>query len=112
MLDPTLFTTGNLFTTDYLVEGVRQTAEYLAVDTAALRATLLGIVEPFRKSASPNEAQTKNDLIWPVLGALRYLPFRPKSGHSTLLARSLNPAIRSFHRGRRYKLAVRGRNAQ
>ena len=70
MSDPSLFTAGNLFTTDYLFEGVRQTPEYLAIDTAGLRAALLAVAEAFPRAADPNETQTEDDLIWPVLAAV------------------------------------------
>lgn len=70
MIDPTLFTAGALFTQDYLVEGIRGTAQYVAVDVATLRATLSGILSGFPHTSRPNEATTESDLVWPVLAAL------------------------------------------
>ena len=70
MSDPLLFVSGGLFTTDYLTHGLRQTAEYLAVDVPRLRARLSALVVALPQAAAPNEAQTEDDLIWPVLSAL------------------------------------------
>lgn len=40
MIDPAFFTSGSLFTTDYLVEAITGTPAYVAVDVVALRARL------------------------------------------------------------------------
>lgn len=66
----TLFTAGSLFTSDYLTHGITETADYAAVDTMTLAARLTTIVDTFPAASLPNEAQTEDDLIWPVLGAL------------------------------------------
>ena len=70
MTDTTLFTAGSLFTSDYLTHGITETADYKAVDTVALAARLSTIVDTFPAASQPNEAQTEDDLIWPVLAAL------------------------------------------
>jgi hypothetical protein len=70
LTDTTLFTAGSLFTIDYLVSGITETAEYAAVDSAGLAADLTAIVDAFPVATQPNEAQTEDDLIWPVLAAL------------------------------------------
>lgn len=70
MTDTTLFTAGSLFTSDYLTHGIKDTAEYAAVDPAALGAALAALVDAFPATTQPNEAQTEDDLIWPVLAAL------------------------------------------
>lgn len=70
MIDPTLFAAGALFTQDYLVEGIAGTAQYAAVDVAAMRAKLANILSGFPHTSRPNEATTESDLVWPVLAAL------------------------------------------
>jgi hypothetical protein len=68
--DPTLFAAGALFTQDYLVEGIRGTAQYARTDLAELRAKLASILAGFPHASKPNEATTESDLVWPVLAAL------------------------------------------
>ena len=70
MTDTPLFTAGSLFTSDYLTHGITDAADYLAVDTGALSMALAGIVDAFPAATQPNEAQTEDDLIWPVLALL------------------------------------------
>ncbi len=64
---------GTLLTRDFLIEGIKSAEEYRALKPAhlkTLRATLLKQFQKFPIATSPNEAQTENDLIWPILGAL------------------------------------------
>ena len=66
---------GGLFAPDFLQSGESLAAlpEWMAFDDAALddnQARLRGIFERFSIDGSPNEAQTEDDLIWPVLYAL------------------------------------------
>ncbi len=70
MPDPTLFTAGALFSTDYLVEAIKAEAAYKAVDIDALRVQLAAIADAFPKNPSTNESQTEDDFIWKVLAAL------------------------------------------
>lgn len=70
MTDTTLFTSGTLFTSDYLTHAIAETADYAAVDLPALRTALEAVFDAFPAHAQPNEAQTEDDLIWPVLAAL------------------------------------------
>lgn len=70
MTDSTLFISGSLFTTDYLVEAIRTDPAYLAVDVGSARAKLEAIAAAFPQSHKTNESQTEDDFIWPVLGAL------------------------------------------
>jgi hypothetical protein len=65
-----LFIAGALFTTDYLVEAIKATAAYRAVDVPALRARLDHIAAAFPQNQRTNESQTEDDFIWPVLAAL------------------------------------------
>jgi hypothetical protein len=73
--DPTIFTRGSLFTTDYLVEGISQSSAYREVRTDQLRIKLVEIAEAFPRRHRPNESQTEDDLIWPVLTELGWLHF-------------------------------------
>lgn len=70
MTDASLFTSGALFTQDYLVEGITDTAQYRDVDVADARAKLTAIFAGFPHTTGPNEATTEGDLIWPILNAL------------------------------------------
>ena len=73
LTDTTLFTAGSLFTSDYLTHGITETTDYAAVDTVALATRLRRIVDAFPSASQPNEAQTEDDLIWPVLTALGWI---------------------------------------
>ena len=64
---------GSLFANDFLCDSVVETPDWQAIDDAALdnlEAALGTIVERFPIDGSPNESQTEDDLIWPVLGVL------------------------------------------
>ena len=70
MSDSALFSTGALFSTDYLREAIKAESAYKAVDAGAMRARLVDIADAFPKNAKTNESQTEDDFIWPVLDAL------------------------------------------
>lgn len=64
---------GSLFSLDFIEDGVRRLPEWAAVADAEvedLRDALLGIVSRFPVDKKPNESQTEDDLIWPVLARL------------------------------------------
>ena len=64
---------GSLFANDFLSDSVTETADWQALDDAALddlEAALRSIFDNFPFAGTPNESQTEDDLIWPVLGAL------------------------------------------
>ena len=64
---------GSLFARDFLTESISQLSDWPAVDTAALNAfegALRSLFDRFPTDQTPNESQTEDDLIWPVLGAL------------------------------------------
>ena len=64
---------GNLFTRDYLLEGIAGTERWKVLkdaDFQAVRARLLALFDTFARHTRPNEAQTERDLIYPVLEAL------------------------------------------
>lgn len=75
MHDPSLFTSGALFTQDYLSQGIVGTANYQAVDTATMRSELVQILAGFPHADTPNEATTEGDLVWPVLRLLGWTDF-------------------------------------
>lgn len=75
MTDASLFTSGALFTQDYLVEGITDTAQHRAVDVADARAKLTAIFAGFPYASGPNEATTEGDLIWPILNALGWTEY-------------------------------------
>ena len=64
---------GSLFARDFLTESISQLSDWQAVDDAALgefEHALRSIFDPFPTDQTPNESQTEDDLIWPVLEAL------------------------------------------
>ena len=64
---------GSLFAHDFLTESVAQLIDWQAFDDAALdgcERALRTVFERFPTALTPNESQTEDDLIWPVLGAL------------------------------------------
>ncbi len=70
MSDSALFTSGSLFTTDFLADAIKADPDYLAVDARGLRVALDKIAAAFPQRHRTNESQTEDDFIWPVLGAL------------------------------------------
>lgn len=65
-----LYLAGSLFTRDYLNEAIQDEADYAAVDVDAIRETLREIYNKFPTGRTPSEAQTEDDLIWPILAVL------------------------------------------
>jgi hypothetical protein len=64
---------GRLFTRDFLLEGIRETEAWLAVDAAArnaLKNRIEGLARSLAARKKPNEAQTEEDLIYPVFELL------------------------------------------
>jgi hypothetical protein len=64
---------GSLFTRDFLLEGIVRTEQWTSLsqeDLDALKRRLTDIARAFLANASPNEAATERDLIYPVLEAL------------------------------------------
>ena len=69
---------GSLFSSDFLNESITGLPDWAAVDDAAvekLRHNLADIFSRFPTRQTPNEAQTEDDLIWKVLGALGWTSF-------------------------------------
>nr|WP_314444413.1 hypothetical protein [uncultured Sphingomonas sp.] len=61
---------GSFLSTYFLEETVRETLEYQAVDLDELRSDLGLIFSQFPRDNHPNESQTEDDLIWPILRKL------------------------------------------
>lgn len=64
---------GSLFTSDFLTEAIREVSEWAELDEAALDGfenALRSIFDGFPIAQTPNESQTEDDLIWPVLETL------------------------------------------
>lgn len=64
---------GRLFTRDFLLEGIRGTAAWAALDAAAtdqLWHQAKALVEKLAARKAPNEAQTEQDLVYPILELL------------------------------------------
>src|SRR5438105_3466705 len=64
---------GNLFSADFLQDSIRDMPEWNAfADTqlTKLQSTIRRVFSIFPTSQTPNESQTEDDLIWPVLAAL------------------------------------------
>ena len=64
---------GSLFAGDLLAETIAGSADWLTLDDAALddfEASFRAVFDRFPTADSPNESQTEDDLIWPVLDRL------------------------------------------
>ena len=64
---------GSLFARDFICESIAETEEWTSVNDetlVALKDSLVSIFEAFPADSSPNESQTEDDLIWPVLTQL------------------------------------------
>ena len=64
---------GSLFASDFLRDAITRSPDWPELDDASLEdleAALRAICDRFPAAASPNESQTEDDLIWPVLARL------------------------------------------
>ncbi len=64
---------GSLFSSDFLRELISRLPDWSSLDDAAveaLRSDLRRVFDRFPTAQSPNESQTEDDLIWPVLNRL------------------------------------------
>jgi hypothetical protein len=76
MADIALIIQGNLFSRDFLTDGIRSTPEWLAIDDAAidkLHANLFTIFSGLPQTKATSESQTEDDLIWPILSRLGWI---------------------------------------
>jgi hypothetical protein len=64
---------GSLFTRDFLAEGIMQEADWKHLSDAAAKAMagkIEALLSRFPHSKKPNESQTEDDVVWPILAAL------------------------------------------
>ena len=64
---------GHLFTRDFLLEGINRETAWQAIDPRAFDAfcdELLALAKAMASSARPNEAETEQSFIYPVLSLL------------------------------------------
>jgi len=64
---------GSLFSNDFLVESITRVADWRAISDAEitrLAQDLTALYSRFPTGQTPNESQTEDDLIWPILGCL------------------------------------------
>jgi hypothetical protein len=76
MPDSILVTQGNLFTRDFLVEAIQRTPEWLSItdgDLDGFSSSLRTLFGAFPTAGTPNESQTEDDLIWPILAQLGWV---------------------------------------
>ncbi len=67
---------GSLFSNDFLVESIKSMPDWGGLedeDVKAVSRDLRAIFDRFPTSQTPNESQTEDDLIWPVLGRLGWI---------------------------------------
>ena len=64
---------GSLFADDFLRESIARLVDWTAFDDEAIevfRASFRDVFDRFPITGTPNESQTEDDLIWPVLELL------------------------------------------
>ena len=64
---------GSLFASDFLRDAITRSPDWQELDDASLedlKAALRAICDRFPAAVAPNESQTEDDLIWPVLARL------------------------------------------
>jgi hypothetical protein len=70
---------GNLFTRDYLLDGIERTAQWKGLSdkyVQTLRTRLETLAHNFVKIAKPNEAETEKEFIYPVIEALGWSDYQ------------------------------------
>jgi hypothetical protein len=70
---------GNLFTRDYLLDGIERTDQWKGLkekDFLALKQRLQALAGKFLKIAKPNEAETEKEFIYPVIEALGWTDYQ------------------------------------
>lgn len=76
---------GALFTREYLLDGIRESDAWKALDDSKLTAIRAGIekrLAAIRKFKKPTESETEAELIWPVLAALGWQHYLPQQNLS------------------------------
>ena len=85
-MDPGRHFEGSLFAGDYLRGAIKETAVWQEIDDKSIKrleSDLRGILTRFPVDQSPNEAQTEDDLIWPILRRLGWAAFLRQQNLST-----------------------------
>jgi hypothetical protein len=70
---------GNLFTRDYLLDGIERTAQWKGLTDKnfhGLKQRLETLARNFVKIAKPNEAETEKEFIYPVIEALGWKDYQ------------------------------------
>ena len=76
---------GGLFTHEYLLEGIKESEAWKALDDtafASVRAEIEKRLNSIQKFRKPTEAETEDELIWPVLEALGWKNSLPQQNLS------------------------------
>ena len=69
---------GSLFASDFLCDAITRSPDWQELDDASLEeleAALRALCNRFPAAAAPNESQTEDDLIWPVLARLGWTAY-------------------------------------
>jgi len=77
---------GGLFTRDFLIEGIRSTAGWIALNDLAVadvRARVDALFASFGQLKNPTEAETEKELIWPMLDAIGWADMSVQQNLST-----------------------------
>jgi hypothetical protein len=70
---------GNLFTRDYLLDGIDRTPQWKGISDSQVEASrlkLCALAKTFLKIAKPNEAETERGFIYPVIEALGWTDYQ------------------------------------
>ncbi len=70
MTGASLFTTGGLLTQDYLIDAIKASKQYQAVNVGQMRDDITAVLAGFPHHTKPNEATTEKDVIWPIMALL------------------------------------------
>src|ERR1051325_9184375 len=76
---------GGLFTSEYLLVGIKETDAWKALDDTRLASTRTEIekrLTAVQKLRKPSEAETESELIWPALKALGWTDSLPQQSLS------------------------------
>jgi hypothetical protein len=76
---------GGLFTREYLLEGIKESKAWKALDDsnlASIRADVEKRLTAIQKLKKPSEAETESELIWPVLKELGWANSLPQQNLS------------------------------
>lgn len=72
-MSSTIASQGSLFTSDFLTETIQDVSEWnelVDADLDQFGESVRGHFDRFPIAQTPNESQTEDDLIWPILEAL------------------------------------------